>query len=196
MHELVVAKVLKNFQAEIQTLQRTELSRATNLERKSVRLSGIETSTFSKDKLFVRKVFKWQLEKFRLFRQYLFPAFFKCSITALPERTWVNPIYIHGNSLNSAICSCFRGRGIDYLAKERDNDSVLQASEEQCSLTPGAFPVCGAVMSAHTASGEPSSHSLCPVLHSALRLYLPPQLCRLLNYPSAQTSSGLGLLCS
>lgn len=34
--------------------------------------------------------------------------------------------------LNSAICSCFRGKGIDYLAKEKDNDSVLQASEEQC----------------------------------------------------------------
>lgn len=66
-------------------------------------------------------------------------------------------MYIHSNSLNSAICSCFRGRGIDYLAKERDNDSVLQASEEQWSVTPGALPVCAAMISAHSAAGEPSS---------------------------------------
>lgn len=57
------------------------------------------------------------------------------------------------------------------MAKERDNDSVLQGSEEQWSLTPGALPVCAAVMSAYQASQALTS--LCPVLHLALALPVP-----------------------
>lgn len=56
MHKLVLAKPLKNFKAEVQTLKKAELSKVTNFGRQSGRLPGIETNTFSEGKLCVGKV--------------------------------------------------------------------------------------------------------------------------------------------
>lgn len=113
------------------------------------------------------KSFKMAIRQVQIIQIQLFS-----NVQSLPfqkELRWILCIFIVIHLLHSAICSCFRGRGIDYLAKERDNNSVLQASEEQWSVTPGTPSVCRAVIrQAKLSAACAQSYN-----HSALRIHCP-----------------------
>lgn len=124
----------------------------------------------------------------------LFQVFTHCP--SQKQLRWILCIFIVIQVSNSATCSCLGGRGIYYSAKERDNailsyKPVKSRSHRPLERSQSAERRC----CAHSAAGQQSSHQTVPSLTLCTELYLPLEVCRLLNGPHTQIPSALGLPC-